>query len=127
MKANKALKRIAKIESLTSDVTRRLAKGAPHVSDLLKDLKAALVRVKEAVTTQVSSRTAKKKAAPARKKAAARKTVAKASRAKTAKKPPKAKTVKKVARAKRAVAAATQAPALSQQAETAVQEPMPVD
>ncbi len=128
MKANKALKRIAKIESLTSDVMRRLAKGAPQLSEVLKDLKAAVVRVKEAVSTQVSSRTAKKKAAPARKKVVARKTVAKASKAKTAKKAPKAKTVKKVARAKRAVAVAAQtAPALPQQAETAVQEPAPVD
>ena len=36
MKANKALKRIAKIEALTSDVTRRLSKGAPHVTEVLK-------------------------------------------------------------------------------------------
>ncbi len=127
MKANKALKRIAKIESLTSDVIRRLAKGAPHVSDLLKDLKAAVLRVKEAVSTQVSSGTAKKKAAPARKKGA-KKTVAKASRAKAAKKAPKRKTVKKVARAKRAAAAATQtASALPPQAETDLQKPAPVD
>ncbi len=136
MKANKALKRIGKIESLTSDVMRRLAKGAPHVSEVLEDLKAAVVRVKEAVSTQVSSHAAKKKAAAARKKAAAKKTMAKvppakttkkAPRAKVVKKAPKAKTVRKVARAKRAVAAVTQrTPTLPKQAGTAVQEPAPV-
>jgi hypothetical protein len=92
MKANKALKRIAKIEELASEVTRRLAKGAPHVGELLKDLKASVARVKEAVSVQVAARTAKKKAAPARKKAAARKKLVKA---------PKAKKAKKVARVKR--------------------------
>jgi hypothetical protein len=136
MKANKALKRIGKIESLTSDVMRRLAKGAPHVNEVLEDLKAAVVRVKEAVSTQVSSHAAKKKAAAARKKAAAKKTVAKAStakttkkasRAKAVKKAPKAKTVRKVARAKRVAAGATQkASTLPRQPGTAVQEPAPV-
>ena len=86
MKANKALKRIAKIESLTSDVMRRLTKGAPHVSDVLEDLKAAVIRVKDAVSEQISSHTAKKKAAPGKKKRAARKTAAKASKAKATKK-----------------------------------------
>jgi hypothetical protein len=118
MKANKALKRIAKIEELTSEVTRRLSKAAPPVGEVLKDLKAAVARVKEAVSTHVSH-AAKKKAVPARKKAAAKKAAVKAPKAKAAKK------AKKVARVSRTVkkpvpeqAALASVPA----AETAAQE-----
>jgi DNA anti-recombination protein RmuC len=115
MKANKALKRIGKIEELASEVTRRLSKSAPHVSELLKDLKAAVIRVKDAVNAQVSSRTAKKKAAPPRKKAGAKKKSGKA---------PKAKTARKVARVKRTAkpAPAQTAPAPVNPAETFAQE-----
>jgi hypothetical protein len=110
MKANKALKRIAKIEELASEVTRRLVKGAPYIIDLLKDLKAAAARVKDAVSAQVSSRSAKKKAAPSRKKAAAKKKAGKA---------PKAKMAKKVARVKRTVKKPAPAPAAPAPAQSA--------
>jgi hypothetical protein len=116
MKANKVLKRLAKIEALVSDVTARFSAGAPHVSGVLKDLKAAVARVKEAVSAHVALRTTKKKTTPARKKAAARKKAVKA---------PKAKTAKRAVRTKRAVkkrAAEQTAPAPAQLAEAAAQE-----
>ena len=111
MKANKALKRLAKIEALTSDVAKRFSAHAPHMREVFEDLKAAVDRVKEAVRVQASSGTAKKKvaplktapvakkAAPVRKKAAVRKAAVKAPTAKTAK---KRAPVKKVAKRKAA-------------------------
>ena len=63
MKANKALKRLAKIEASMSDVAKRFSVSAPHIQGVLKDLKAAIVRVKEAVTAHTASSAAKKKAA----------------------------------------------------------------
>jgi len=117
MKANKALKRIAKIEDLTLEVMQRLSKATPHVAELLKDLKAAVARVKKSVSAPGASRTAKKKAAPARKKAAPRKTAVKA---------PKAKAPKKVARVSQAAkkpAAKRRVPAPVHPAEVTVQEP----
>jgi len=59
MKANKALKRLAKIEVLMSDVMERYSESAPHIRELLQDAKAAVTRTKEAVSSQASSRTAK--------------------------------------------------------------------
>jgi hypothetical protein len=58
MKANKALKRLAKIEALMSDVTERYS-SAPHIREVLQDAKAAVTRAKEAVSLQASSGTAK--------------------------------------------------------------------
>src|SRR5579864_2491366 len=98
MKANKVLKRLAKIEALVSDVTQKFSASAPQVSGVLKDFKAAVARVKEAVSAHVSSRTAKKKALPARKKAAAKKAAAKKKVLKASK-----RTAKKAVRVKRAV------------------------
>jgi hypothetical protein len=116
MKANKALKRISKMEELTSEVTRRLSKAAPHVSDALKDLKAAVARMKELVSAHVSQ-TAKKKAAPARKKATAKKAATKAPKAVAAKK------AKKGVRVKRTLKQAAHTdPAPLQPAETAAAE-----
>lgn len=115
MKANKALKRISKIEALTSDVTRRLSKGAPHISEALKDLKAAVARVRKAVSALGSLEGAKKKSAPVSKKAA-RKAAVKAPKAKTAKKRAGIKRA-----AKKAVPKAT-AP-LVPAAEASLQEP----
>jgi len=43
MKANKALKRLAKIETLMSDVAERFSASAPHLREALKDLKAAVL------------------------------------------------------------------------------------
>jgi hypothetical protein len=88
MKANKALKRLAKIETLMSDVAERFSASAPHLREALKDLKAAVLSVKEAVKAQTSSPAAPKaplkKAARARKKAVVKPAVA--SKAKAQKK-----------------------------------------
>jgi hypothetical protein len=76
MKANKALKRMAKIESLMSDVAERFSASAPHLREALKDLKAAMLSVKETVKVQASPAAKKaepKKAARAGKKAVAKK------------------------------------------------------
>ncbi len=75
MKANKALKRLAKIESLMSDVAERFSASAPHLREALKDLKAAVASVKEAVKVQTSP--APKKAAPKKAARAVKKAVAK--------------------------------------------------
>ena len=96
MKATKALKKLTKIEALIADVSERFS-NAPHTRELLQDAKAAFARVKEAVSLHASSGTktaaptahrAEKKAAPARKKAAVKKTAAKALTARTAKTSP---------------------------------------
>jgi hypothetical protein len=55
MKANKVLKRIAKIEALISKVTDR--SSAPDIRELLRDAKAAVTRAKDAL--QASSEAAK--------------------------------------------------------------------
>ena len=59
MKANKALKRLAKIEALISNVTERYSANAPAVRQVLQDAKTAVARAKEAMSLLVSSRTAK--------------------------------------------------------------------
>ena len=59
MKTNKALKRLAKIEALMSDVTERYSVSAAHIREVLQDAKAAVTRAKEAVSLQASSGTAK--------------------------------------------------------------------
>jgi hypothetical protein len=65
MKANKALKRLAKIEESVSDVMERYSASAPPTREALQDAKAAVARAKEAVSLQASSGTtdAPKKAA----------------------------------------------------------------
>jgi hypothetical protein len=119
MKANKALKRLAKIETLMSEVAKRFSASGPHLREALNDLKAAVARVKEAVTVHAASAAAKKKAAPSGKKAMVAKPVAV--------KPPKTRISKKRAPAKKATRklAAKKAPRSSQpRFETAIQEPM---
>ena len=59
MKANKALKRLVKIEALMSDVTERYSASAPHIRELLQVAKATVTRAKEAVSLRTSSGTAK--------------------------------------------------------------------
>jgi len=81
MKANKALKRLAKIEALISDLMERYSASAPHIREVLQDAKAAVTRAKEAVSLQSSSETTS-----ARKKAATEKAAVKARRAKAVKK-----------------------------------------
>jgi hypothetical protein len=127
MKVNKALKRLAKIEVLMSNVAARYSPSAPHTREVLQDAKTAVARAKEAV--EAFFRTAKnaakpkrklsaaarrrraqkraaagsadrvaKKAAPVRKKAAVKKAAVKAPTAKTTKKrAPIKKAVKKTA------------------------------
>jgi hypothetical protein len=58
MKANKALKRLAKIEALISNVTERYSASESQIRDVLQYAKAAVVRAREAV--QASSGMAKK-------------------------------------------------------------------
>jgi hypothetical protein len=67
MKANKALKRLTKIEALISDVTERYSAGAHHIREALHEAKAAVVRVKAAVRSQPSSGRAKTSKAPSKK------------------------------------------------------------
>jgi hypothetical protein len=66
MKANKALKRLTKIETLISDVTERYSAGAHHVREALHEAKAAVARVKTAVRSQPSSGRAKTSKAPSK-------------------------------------------------------------
>ena len=49
MKANKALKRLAKVELFLTDVIKRYTPSAPTVRGILEDAKAAIGRAKEAV------------------------------------------------------------------------------
>jgi hypothetical protein len=69
MKVNKALKRLAKIEAVMSNVAARYSPSAPHTREALQDAKAAVVRAKEAV--EAFFRTAKNAAKPKRKRSAA--------------------------------------------------------
>lgn len=55
MKKQKALKRLAKIEALMSDLTERYSSSAGHVREALQDAKAAVTRAKEAVSLKASS------------------------------------------------------------------------
>jgi hypothetical protein len=59
MKVNKALKRLAKIEALISNVTERYSASAPHIREVLHDARAAVTRAREAMSLQASSATAK--------------------------------------------------------------------
>jgi hypothetical protein len=59
MKAKKALKRLARIEELLSDLTVRYSPDAPAFQEALQDAKAAVARAKEATTLDASSGTAK--------------------------------------------------------------------
>jgi len=90
MKANKALKRLAKIEALISDVTERYSSGALHIREALHDAKDAVARVKAAVRSQVTSGTIKTSTAPAKHKprlsAAGRKAIQEAARRRWAQK-----------------------------------------
>jgi len=85
MKANKALKRLAKIEALMSDVGKRFSAHAPSLREAFADLKVAVDRVKEAVRVQATSAARKEKTSNGRKKAT-KKAAVKAPMAKSAKK-----------------------------------------
>ena len=136
MKANKALKRLAKIEALLSDVTERCSASAPHVRDVLQDAKAAVARAKEAVRLRASAgkpkksapikkaakKAAAKKAAPAQTKAAVKRVAAKVPRAKTARRSVPIKTAARKTPAKKTAPVPVQAAT-----EVATQEPMPAE
>ena len=77
MKANKALKRLAKIEAWMSDVTDRYLARSPGIRKVLQEAKAAVARAKEAVRLQTSSKTAKKAPLPPSKAEASRRRRAK--------------------------------------------------
>jgi hypothetical protein len=55
MKANKALKRLAHVEDLLSDVMERYSESAPEIRQQLLDAKAVVGRAKDAVKLQASS------------------------------------------------------------------------
>jgi hypothetical protein len=55
MKANKALKRLGKIEALMSDVTERYSSSASHIREALQNAKTAVARAKEVVSLHASS------------------------------------------------------------------------
>ncbi len=59
MKATKALKRLAKIDSLMTDVAERF-KGSPQIREALQDTRAALARIKTAMSSQASAEKASK-------------------------------------------------------------------
>jgi hypothetical protein len=113
MKANKALKRLTKIETLMADLTARYSPTAPRTREVLQDAKAAVARAKEALSLQAAAKADRgaKKAAPARKKAAVKKPAPKATIAKSAKKrAPIKKAAKKKAATMTASAAGHAAP-----------------
>jgi hypothetical protein len=59
MKAQKAMKRLAKIEALMSDVTERYSTSAPNIRKALQDAKTAVTRAKNALNSLAASDTAK--------------------------------------------------------------------
>jgi hypothetical protein len=66
MKASKALKRLAKIEALISDVTERYSSGAAHIREAFHEARAAFARVKAAVSSEAATHSPakRKKAVP---------------------------------------------------------------
>ena len=60
MKSNKALRRLAKIEAIISDVSKRYSASAAHVQAALKGAKVAFAVLKEAVSSDTSSGPVKK-------------------------------------------------------------------
>ena len=65
MKTKKALKRLAKIEALISDLAKRYSASMPNIREVLQDAKAAVTRAKKALSVQASSGTAKKRSGEA--------------------------------------------------------------
>ena len=59
MKANKALKRLKKIEALMADVMERYRSEALHIRKALHQAKDAVARVKAAVRSEATSGTGK--------------------------------------------------------------------
>lgn len=133
MKANKALKRLAKIEASVSDLAKRFLPNAPQIREVLHDAKAAVIRAKEAVL-QASAGTVKKKTGapkrgrpaknspPVLKKGTSKKVEVKVSARRAKKRAPVKKAAKKVA-AKAAAKRVGSVP-VPATTETAPQEPI---
>ena len=130
MKANKALKRLAKMEASVSDLAKRFLPSAPHIREVLQDAKAAVIRAKEAVLQASGAGTTKKKTRapkagrtakrPSALKKTSKKVEVKASTRKAKKRAPVKKAAKKAA-AKRVASAPV--PAIT---EIATQELQPM-
>jgi len=56
MKANKARKRLAKVEESVSDVMKRYSAASPCTREVLQAAKAAVTEAKDAVKSQESSK-----------------------------------------------------------------------
>ncbi len=114
MKANKALKRLAKIEAWMSEVRDQYSARAPNLLKALQQATAAVAQVKEAVSlhasgTKAAAAKAAKQGTPDQRKAADKNAAAKAT-VKTAKKRmPIKKAVKKRAAKQTASVPAVQA------------------
>ena len=67
MKAKKALKRLARVEALLSDVMDRYASSEQDLKDLLGEAKASVARAKQTLNVKASSTAAKKPPAKAEK------------------------------------------------------------
>jgi len=111
MKANKAVKRLGKIEELISDVAKRFAAHTPDIKEMLGDAKAAFERVRSAVSAKAEkSSKSKRKSGADSGKAGRRRTekktaaAAKKTAVKTAANPPAPKAAKKQAPVKKTVA-----------------------
>ena len=93
MKANKAVKRLGKIEALLADVAKGYAAAAPLLKAALENVKAAAMKAKDAVTAKPAKKKGKSKA---KKKAAVKRAEPKAAKVKAGKKKaPKKKAGKK--------------------------------
>jgi hypothetical protein len=101
MKANKTLKRLAKIEALLSDIKARYAGNTSDIRQVLQDAGIAITRAKEIVSSQAAAKTERraKKAAPVQKKPGVKKAATKRAISKSAN---KAAPRKKVAKRKAA-------------------------
>jgi hypothetical protein len=88
MKANKALKRLTKIEELLSDVKARYSVAAPDLRQAIQNAGSAIAQAKEIVSLQAAAKADRgaKKAAPARTKTAVKTEAANATKAESAKK-----------------------------------------
>ena len=96
MKANKAVKRLGKIEALLADVAKGYAAAAPLLKAALENVKAAAVKAKEAVTAKPAKAAKKKGKSKVKKKAAVKRAEPKAAKVKPGKKKARKKGGKKM-------------------------------
>ena len=86
MKANKAVKRLGKIEALLADVAKGYAAAAPLLKAALENVKAAALKAKDAVTAKPAKAAKKKGKSKVKKKAAVKRAEPKAAKVKAGKK-----------------------------------------